>query len=152
MKIAIIADTHDNLKNFEKALNWIKNEKIKLIFHCGDISNQETIDFANKNFDGEIKYVKGNADWNLDLPEKDEMEFNKKKIAFTHFPDIAKKLSQSGKYDLVFYGHTHRPWDEKIGETHMVNPGELAGQFTKPTFAIYDTSTGTLELKILETL
>ena len=27
MKIAIIADTHDNLKNFEKAINWIKKEK-----------------------------------------------------------------------------------------------------------------------------
>lgn len=150
MKIAIVSDTHNNIPNFRKAINWINNEKIKLLLHCGDIQSQETIDFANKLFDGEIKYVKGNADWGLDLPEKEELEFNKKRIAFTHFPDIAKKLSQSGKYDLVFYGHIHRPWDEKVGECHMVNPGELAGQFTKPTFAIYDTSNGKLELKILE--
>jgi hypothetical protein len=32
----------------------------------------------------------------------------------------------------------------------MVNPGELAGQFYKPTFAVYDTDTSLLELKILE--
>ena len=59
MKLAIISDTHDNLKNFEKAINWFNKEGIELVLHCGDISSQETIDFANKLFKGEIKYVKG---------------------------------------------------------------------------------------------
>jgi uncharacterized protein len=156
MKIAIVSDTHNNWANFKKALDWIKKEKIQLILHCGDISSQETIDEAKKYFGGDIKFVKGNADWNLDLPEKMEIEFNGKKIAFCHFPDIAKKLAQSGKYDLVFYGHTHRAWDERVpsgrGNCHMVNPGELAGQFYKAAFAVYDTATGNLELKILEKL
>lgn len=150
MKIGIIADTHNNLKNFEKAINWFNKEEIKLILHCGDICSRETIDFANKIFKGEIKYVKGNGDFDLDLPDKLEVEFNKKKILFTHWPDIAKKSAQSKKYDLVFYGHTHRPWDEKVGDAHMINPGEMAGQFYKPTFAVYDTITNKLELKILE--
>ena len=152
MKIAIIADTHNNWGNFEKAIEWIKKEKIKLILHCGDICNQEMIDNSIKLFNGDIRFVKGNGDHGLDLPDKMELEFNGKKIAFTHFPDIAKKLSQSGKFNMVFYGHTHRPWDEKVGETHMINPGELAGQFYKPTFAVYDTKTNSLELKILEKL
>ena len=152
MKIAIVSDTHNNWANFKKAIEWIKNEKIQLILHCGDINSQETIDDAKKLFGGDIKFVKGNADWEMDLPEKLELEFNGKKIVFCHFPDIAKKMAQSGKFDLVFYGHTHRPWDEKIGSCHMINPGELAGQFYKPTFAIYDTSTGKPELKILEKL
>ena len=152
MKIAIISDTHNNWPNFKKAIEWIKKEKIKLILHCGDIQNQETIDNANKFFDGEIKFVKGNADWNMDLPDKSEVEISGKKIAFVHFPNEAKKMAQSGKYDIVCYGHTHRPWDEKIGNTHLINPGELAGQFYKPTFAIYDTDTDELQLKILEKL
>ena len=152
MKIAVVSDTHNNWANFRKAIEWIKKEKIQLILHCGDISSQETIDDAVKLFGGEIKFVKGNADWDLDLPEKSEVEFNSKKIGFVHFPNEAKKMAQSGKFDLVFYGHTHRPWDEKVGETHMINPGELAGQFYKPTFAVYDTATRKLELKILEKL
>jgi len=152
MRIAILSDTHNNWTNFKKAIEWISKEKIQLILHCGDISSRETINDAEKLFDGEIKFVKGNADWDLDLPEKTELEFNNKKIAFAHFPDVAKKLAQSGNFNLVFYGHTHRPWDEKIGETHMINPGEMAGQFYKPTFAVYDTASGKLELKILETL
>ena len=153
MKIAIVSDTHNNWANFKKAVDWIKKEKIQLILHCGDISSQQIIDDAKKIFDGEIKFVKGNADFDLpDVPDKSEFEADGKKIAFVHFPNEAKKLSQSGKFDLVFYGHTHRPWDEKVGECHMINPGELAGQFYKPTFAVYDTSTGNLELKILEKL
>ena len=152
MRIAILSDTHNNWTNFKKAIEWISKEKIQLILHCGDISSRETINDAEKLFDGEIKFVKGNADWDLDLPEKTELEFNNKKIAFAHFPDVAKKLAQSGNFNLVFYGHTHRPWDEKIGETHMINPGEMAGQFYKPTFVVYDTASGKLELKILETL
>jgi len=152
MKIAILSDTHNNWANFKKAIEWIQKQKIRLILHCGDISSRETINDATKLFDGEIKFVKGNADWGLDLPEKLEVEFNNKKIAFAHFPDTAKKIAQSGEFDLVFYGHTHRPWDEKVGETHMINPGEMAGQFYRPTFAVYDTVTTKLELKILDTL
>ncbi len=158
MKIAVISDTHNNWVNFKKAIDWIMKEKIRLILHCGDISGQETIDDAKKYFDGEIKFVKGNADYNLDLPEKMELEFGGKKIAFCHFPDMAKKLAQSGKFDLVFYGHTHRPWDELVlsgaegKKCHLINPGELAGQFYKPAFAVYNTETGKLELKLLEKL
>jgi putative phosphoesterase len=166
MKIAIVSDTHNNWPNFKKAIEWIKKEKIQLILHCGDIQGQEIIDDAKKLFEGPsfakasegqgIKFVKGNADYGLDIPETMESEFNGKKIAFVHFPDIAKKMAQSGKYDLVFYGHTHRAWDELVlggaegKKCHMINPGEMANQFYKPTFAVYDTATGNLELKILE--
>ena len=157
MKIAIVSDTHNNWANFKKAIDWINKENIQLILHCGDISSQETIDDAKKLFKGEIRFVKGNADFELSfLPLKMELEIEGKKIGFSHFPDTAKKMAQSGNFDVVFYGHTHRPWDEKVtylrteGECHMINPGELAGQFYKPTFAVYDLATGNLELKILE--
>ena len=81
-----------------------------------------------------------------------EIELGGKKIFLNHYPDIAKNKAESGKYDLVFYGHTHKPWEEKVGECRLVNPGELSGQRFKPTFAIYDTETDNLELKILELL
>jgi putative phosphoesterase len=169
MKIAIVSDTHNNWANFKKAIEWIKKEKIQLILHCGDICSQETLDDANKLFDAKIKFVKGNGDHGLDLPEKMELEVEgnpsagastelsrmssgRVKIAFCHFPDLAKKMAQSGKFDVVFYGHTHRPWEEKIKKCHMINPGELAGHFYKATFAVYDTNTEKLELKVLEKL
>jgi len=152
MKIAIIADTHDNWANFSKAIKWIAKEKIQLILHCGDIQSQETIGDAKKLFNGEIYFVKGNGDWQMEVPEFLELKIGDKKIGLVHFPAEAKKMAQSGKFDLVFYGHTHRPWDEKVGKCHMINPGELAGQFYKSTFAVYNTDTENLELKILEKL
>lgn len=153
MKIAIVSDTHNNWANFKKAIDWINMEKIQLILHCGDICNQETIDDAKKLFKGEIKFVRGNADFDLlDISDAVEFEVDGKKIAFVHFPSEAKKMAQSKKYNVVFYGHTHRPWEEKIDNCHMINPGELAGQFYKATFAIYDISNSILELKILEKL
>jgi uncharacterized protein len=164
MKIAIVSDTHNNWANFEKAIKWMNKEKISLILHCGDIMSQDTINDAKKSFEGKIEFVKGNADYDMPaLPEKMELEIKLEspsassgrlslKVAFCHFPDLAKKMAKSGEYDLVFYGHSHRAWDEKVGKCHMINPGELAGQFYKATFAVYDTGTENLELKILERL
>jgi len=151
VKFAIVSDTHDNINNFKKAIGWLNKEKIKLILHCGDICSQETIDEAVKNFKGDIKFVRGNGDFELNnVLEKMEVELGGKRIFFNHYPDIAKKMAESGKYDLVFYGHTHRPWVEEMVSCKLANPGELAGQRFKPTFAIYDTKTDKLELKILE--
>ena len=153
MKFAIVSDTHDNLANFNKVIYWLNNENIEVILHCGDICNQDTINEAARNFNGKIYFVRGNGDFHLDqISEKMELELDNKKIFFNHYPEISKQAAESGKYELVFYGHTHRPWEETIGKCRLVNPGELAGQRYKPCFAIYDTKTDKLELKILEKL
>lgn len=164
MKFAIVSDTHDHVNNFLKVITWLNANNIKTILHCGDICNQELIDQATKNFNGQILWVKGNGDYELhDIKDLMEVELDGKKVAFIHYPELAKKMAESGKYDLVFYGHTHKPWEETVpvlpkpggeggGKCRLVNPGELAGQRYKPTFALYDTETDKLELKILERL
>lgn len=73
-------------------------------------------------------------------------EIENKKIAFVHFPDIAKELCQSRKYDFVFYGHTHTPWEENINGCKMLNPGNVAGEIYPPTFAVWNTEDGKFEL------
>jgi hypothetical protein len=163
MKIAIISDTHGNVANFKKVVNWLKKEKIDTILHCGDIGDPQSLKESLINFDGEFLGVLGNMDKDFKIELKEyqnsrtrvmeeilETEFGGKKIAVIHKPEPAEKLAESGKYDLVFYGHTHRPWEDKIGNCRIINPGELAGQINKPTFAVYDTDTNKLELKILE--
>lgn len=152
MKIAIISDTHDNWENFEKIINWINKENIQLIFHCGDVCSPQMEERSKKLF-SQIKFVRGNGDYDLNNSTKNmELEIGGKKIFIAHFPAEAKKAAESGKYDLVFYGHTHRAWEEKVGKCRMINPGEAAGHFYKPTFAVYDTESDLLELKILEKL
>lgn len=166
MKIAIISDTHDNVPNLEKALFWMNNNGIEQIIHCGDLCAPAIlIKVLAPGFSGPIHMVFGNVEDRETVSEMTkkidqvkhygdlgEVEIDGKKIGFIHFPNEAKKLAQSRKYDLVFYGHNHTPWEERVGATRLVNPGTLAGLFNKATFAIYDTKTDKLELKILETL
>jgi uncharacterized protein len=160
MKIAIIADTHDNLPCFKKAMDWIKSKKIKLLIHCGDVSKEEVLKEALSDFAGRIYLCRGNCD--LDdfkgipklkvFDEFGEIKLVNKKIAFSHFPKTALDLANSGKYKVVFYGHDHKPWIKEIGKTKLANPGNLAGVYYKATFAVYDTKADKLELKILEKL
>lgn len=158
MRIAIISDTHDNLATIKKIIDWLKKENIKLILHCGDVTTQETMDEIKKSFKGKVIFVKGNMEIGLeDLPEIEKIVLDNKRIAFCHKPELARELAKTGEYDIVFYGHTHKPWEEKIetsagGSCRLINPGEAAGQINKPTFAVYDTATDNLELKIVERL
>ena len=153
MKFAVISDTHDNFANIRKALLWIEAQGIDVILHCGDICKRDTFEDMQNAFKGEIKFVRGNGDFDLDeIPLEMELLLGDKKVFLNHYPERARKMAQSGEFDMVFYGHTHVPWEEKIKNCRVVNPGEMAGQRNKPTFARYDTETEKLELKILEKL
>ena len=77
-----------------------------------------------------------------------EVEIANKKMAFVHFPEYAERLAKEGRFDFVFYGHTHKPWTEKINgedkngnfkECEMLNPGNVANQYYPPTFAVWDS-------------
>jgi hypothetical protein len=160
MKVAIISDVHNNLVNLKKVLDYCAKEKIGTIICCGDLANKETLDFLNDNFSGIIYYVFGNMDndqlRDVSAGEKykksfiyensGDAEIADKKVTFTHYPETAKRLCQGGKYDLVFYGHTHKPWEENIGECKMLNPGNVAGELFLPTFAVWNTRTDNFQL------
>jgi hypothetical protein len=174
MFVAIISDIHNNEVNLKKVLNYCEGNKISTIICCGDLASEETLEFLNNNFSGQIHYTFGNMDndqllghlisnWtsnvlkykNTILYKKfGETEMDHKKIAFVHFPEIAKRLCETGKYDFVFYGHTHKPWvssakasaDQGKKKCIMLNPGNVAGDIYPPTFAIWDTRNDSFKL------
>jgi len=165
MKIAIISDLHDNLTNLKKFLQWSAANKINTLIVCGDICAPATLKKIATKFQGPIHIVFGNVG---DRPNelkvasnfkhvkhyKDlgEFKINNKKIAINHYPQEAKQLARSNKYDFVFYGHSHKPWIEAVGQTVLANPGTLGGMFYQATFAVWNTTTNKLELKILTQL
>ncbi len=166
MLIGIFSDSHDNLVNIQKFLDYAENNNFAELIFCGDLCAPATLKKAiAPNFKKTIHMIMGNvADRDL-LPQVaasipqvkfygDQGEFviDDLKIAINHYPQAAKELASSGKYDFVFYGHNHTPWEEKIGQTVLANPGTLAGLFNKATFAVLDTKTKNLSLKILEKL
>jgi putative phosphoesterase len=161
MQIAIISDIHDNIPNLTKVLNYCRDKKIEKIICCGDLASLETLDFLNDNFAGEIFFTFGNMDddYLRNYPFENnqykntqifkdfgEIEIEKNKIAFSHFPEIAKELCITGKYEFVFHGHTHKPWQEKLNNCILLNPGNVANQIFPPTFAVWDTSNNSFQL------
>jgi len=169
MKIAVISDTHDNLATAKKALSWLNRKKIETLIHCGDVSSPAMLKEISKRFKGKIHLILGNVGpvgmakdpfriKELGIKnvkfygQTGELKINDKKLAFAHEPAMAERLAQSKKYDLIFFGHTHQPWEKRMGKCRLVNPGTLAGMFSKATFAIYDAKTDKLELKLVERL
>jgi putative phosphoesterase len=154
MKVAIISDVHNNTTNLKKVLDYCIREKIETIICCGDLASEETLEFLSENFSGKIYYTFGNMDndqlknfealnryKNVKLYKNfGEIKIDEKLVAFTHYPDLAKELCATGKYQLVFYGHTHKPWEETINNCKMLNPGNVAGEIYPPTFAVWDTT------------
>jgi uncharacterized protein len=161
MKIAVISDIHNNEANLKKVLDYCAQNEIKKIICCGDLASLETLDYLNDNFSGEIFYTFGNMDNDFlrDYPFKDnrykntqifkdfgEIEIENKNVAFVHFPREAKELCTSGKYDFVFYGHTHKPFEEMVNECKMLNPGNVGNQIFPPTFAVWETTNDLFQL------
>jgi putative phosphoesterase len=157
MKLAIISDTHDNLENLKKFFEFTKKEKIEILIHCGDVCNGETLKEIEKNFK-EIYLCLGNADIKESLLKEAEKTkiFEKEgkikidglKIGFCHAFKLKEK--NLNDFDFYFFGHTHWPFLKKEGNCYLANPGNLAGLYYKATFAILDTKTRKVELKILE--
>ena len=160
MRVVIISDVHNNITNLKKVLDYCNNKKIKAIICCGDLASMEALDFLNDNFSGESYFCFGNMDdgqmRNYDFEAKykntwifrdyGEFKIDNYNIALVHYPEKAKVLCESGKYDFVFYGHTHKPWEETIGNCKMLNPGNVAGELYLPTFAVWNTESDKFEL------
>jgi len=161
MKVAIFSDLHDTLPNLNIFLAWVASHKIPKLIFCGDLTHQETLEHLIHNFKGEIFMVSGNADSynpaglkNI-VYHKDRLEIkiDNQKILVTHRPaDLKKILADNNSFDFAFHGHTHRPWLTQQDGLIIANPGTLSEIFSKSSFALLDTETGKLELKILKTV
>lgn len=158
MKIAILSDIHDNVWSLEDALQEI--EEVDALIGCGDYCSPFVIGQLAGGFSGPIHLVMGNNDGDLFRimrvaaqydqvhfhGELFEAELGGKFIAANHYANIARSLSQSGRYDVVCYGHNHSYQVERVGKTLSVNPGPVMGydpvskQNVPSTYVIYDTT------------
>jgi len=160
MKIAIISDTHNNLNNIQAVRKLILGEGIKVVIHCGDLTEPEVLDYFG---DFRLYVAYGNGDYGSDVSERLEwlgnenrsdkdlvLVFDDKKVFVTHGHDLIglNRAISSGVYDYVFHGHTHRLRDETVGNTRVINPGSLGGKKVgERSFMILDLEND--ELKII---
>jgi putative phosphoesterase len=160
--IAIVADSHDNIPNIEEFFKFCRNNKVDFVIHCGDVTEKETEALFKKEFKDKIVFVPGNADIENQTGKTNRFQKIKRApvpfldlvidnipIGACHKKDKAVRLAETEKYHYVFYGHTHKPWEDNLNGTRVVNPGNLAGMFYPASFALLDTTTNNVYLKIL---
>ncbi len=143
MKIGIISDTHDHRDNVTRAISVFKENNVKYVFHAGDFVSPFTAR-AFRGLNGiKLIAVFGNCDGEkIHLKEAVEEiggkiydnAFNEKveqrQIYMVHRPDGVNEVAESGRYDLVIYGHTHKQDIRYVNKTLIVNPGEATDWLT----------------------
>ncbi|MBN1666292.1 MAG: metallophosphoesterase [Anaerolineales bacterium] len=158
MRIAVMSDSHDNIWKLAQAIPHMAEADV--ILHCGDlISPFMIVRLVQGVKDKPIHIVWGNNDGDKRLlsemaanagnvklhGEYALLELEGLKVAINHYPKVARALAESGKYDLVCYGHDHTAHEEWIGDTLLLNPGELMGMQGRSTIAMYDSERKTVE-------
>lgn len=159
MRIAIVSDIHDNIWNLERALERIGDHSCERLFFLGDFCAPFTLAQLADGFSNPVDVVFGNNDGDTFLLSRiagkynhvtlhghlAELDVDGQSIALNHYPDISRRLAESGAYRAVFSGHDHKKYVEKFGNTLWANPGEVMGRFGEPSFGVYDSDTGAFE-------
>lgn len=158
MRIAIMSDSHDNIWKLERALKAMSDADV--LIHCGDLCSPFVIKQVGEAAKGRpVHVVWGNNDGDVRLICKlaggfsgiqlhgsfADLELGGTRIAVNHYPEIARPIAASGSYDLVCYGHDHKAHEELVGNSLLLNPGELMGLYGRTTFAWFDTESREVE-------
>lgn len=163
MKIGMIADTHDNLAAIGRAVEILNEHGIDLLIHAGDFVSPFTVE-PLKLLQAPLAGVFGNNDGDKILLKQKysehsigelfedpyEFTFATLRILVTHKPAIVNPAAASGLYDLVVFGHTHKPVLEQRRDVWVINPGECCGYLTgRKTVAVFEVERRAAELLTL---
>ena len=133
MRLAVISDTH-----LRAATPWFEAVYEKylapadMVFHCGDHTGHRLWAYLLQHRD--FAAVAGNTDaWELamELPPLLERTVCGLRLAVTHGwgprPGLSERIATAlaGRFDVIFFGHSHAMEDTRYGETRLINPGAL---------------------------
>lgn len=130
MSIFVFSDSHGYTDGIIKVLK--KNKNCELVIHLGDYTKD--INIIKKKFRN-FKYemVRGNNDWDREVPAEKIIEVKGKKIFITHghhygVKNDYQRIINKGKIlkvDGVLFGHTHVPEEMFSDGMLILNPGSI---------------------------
>ncbi|NBK93745.1 metallophosphoesterase [bacterium 1XD21-13] len=145
MKVLIVSDTHGRDTTLKRLLEQVK--PIDMLVHCGDVEGSE--DYIRAMAGCPVHIVAGNNDFFCDLPKEEEFLIGKYRVLLTHGhyyyismgAQMIKEDARARGFDIVMFGHTHRPYLEQDREIVVLNPGSLSyprQEGRKPSYIIMD--------------
>ena len=126
VKLGVISDTHGTLPAaVHDALAGVDH-----ILHAGDVGPVDII--TELEAIAPVTAVRGNTDFAIDLPETRLVEFGGNKFLIHHivdFPVLSQTmlaLLTEEQPQIVIFGHTHMPCNERLDGVLYLNPGSPA--------------------------
>jgi putative phosphoesterase len=137
VRIAVVSDTHNNLRNVTRIVELLNAADVARVVHTGDITQARTLEVLGR-LRAPLVGVYGNNDEReaiapvaaqlaMQLVEGSlSFEAAGRRIGVIHDPyEIDDALLAA--HDLVLHGHNHRLVLEHRGGALLFNPGECAG-------------------------
>ena len=138
MRIGIVSDTHNNLKNVTKIVELFNAAAVDRVIHTGDITQAKTIEVL-AHLEAPMYGVYGNNDLERDTlePAIERHGFHfceppfidvwaEREIIVVHDP-LEFEGHLHARHELALHGHTHLYRHEERDGTTFFNPGECAG-------------------------
>jgi putative phosphoesterase len=159
MRLLVLSDTHARRPEEVSAEIIRAVEEADLAVHCGDFVGHavlEALRKASRRFVG----VHGNldaGDVRQELPARETLELEGKKIAITH-PAYGgppwgleeKVLREFPGVDIIFFGHTHEPLKAYRSGVLLFNPGQGYGSSRSPgSYGLITLEGGEIEAEIV---
>ncbi|RME57097.1 MAG: YfcE family phosphodiesterase, partial [Caldilineae bacterium] len=134
-----------------------------VLLHLGDLVAPFIVAQLAEGFPGPIHIIEGNNDGDGRLQQVvasqhpnvilhgpyAELEIGGRRVAMIHYPEPARRIAESGVFDLVCYGHNHLLSSQEIGASLLVNPGEIMGRYGAPSWGLYDCEAHTFTLMLI---
>ena len=139
MRIGIVSDTHNNLKNIRRIVSLFNAAGVERVIHAGDITRPASLlPFADLNCP--LYGVFGNNDIGekpglLEVTAQQGFHFvdpplllgwHERQICVVHDP-LEFEGHLENHHDIALHGHTHRQRIEQTNQRLYFNPGECAG-------------------------
>jgi len=137
MLLGVVSDTHGHLEYTRQAVRMLESLEVDEVIHCGDIGSPAIVPLFAR---WPTHFVFGNVDSNEDELRQaiaaagqtcherfGSLKRSGVKIAFLHSDELRlfNETIDSGRWDLVCYGHTHVAAQRLVGHTLVLNPGAL---------------------------
>ena len=130
MRILVISDSHGRNDDIEGVLKQVGD--IDMMIHCGDVERGDS--YIREIAGCPVVMVAGNNDYYLDLPNEEEIRLGDYKVLVTHGHnyyvnsgvDYLREHALEMGYDVVMYGHTHKPSLHEEDGVTILNPGSIS--------------------------
>ena len=146
MKILIVSDTHRKHENLRYVLARVA--PVDLMIHLGDAEGHE--EEIAQMAGCPLEIVSGNNDFFSQLEKERELQIGRYRVLITHghyyyvstgIADI-KREAEARSFDIVMFGHTHRPFIDHGKNLITLNPGSISyprQEGRRPSYIIMET-------------